>query len=93
MIARIEKEVPKNATPIEIEDALLYELNHGGIKKIYHRNEIELTTELDGKCGSCEYFRPVEKLCGSRCYGNCEAGHASGARTRKACKDYKKGEA
>ena len=89
MIARIEKEVPKNATPIEIEDALLYELNHGRIKKILHREEMERNTDLEGKCGACKYFVP--NVCGS--YGKCMNGRAMSPRTRRACKGYEKGEA
>lgn len=85
--------LPDNAPYEDIEDALIT-----ADKKGWHRQDVMTVeekmqkTSLDHKCGSCEYFVPTP-MCGSRCYGVCKALHAPGARTRRACKDYKKKEA
>lgn len=91
MLVRIEAEVPKNASELDIMDALLYKLNHNGWKKILHKHEMHRDTDLEGKCGSCKYFSPIDHL-GSSCYGKCKRGRVMGQRTRKACKGYERAE-
>ena len=86
----IEVEVPEKATSLDIEDALLYKVNHNDWRKVIHRNEKEDTTDLEGKCGSCRHFRPIENMSGFSCYGKCARGCVMGQRTRRACKRYEK---
>ena len=86
----IEVEVPEKASPLDIEDALLYKVNHNDWRKIIHRGEKEDTTDLEGKCGSCKHFRPIENMSGFSCYGKCARGCVTGQRTRRACKRYEK---
>lgn len=90
MKVTVEAEVRMNATPIEIMDALYNEVNHERWKKHIHRIEQIGETDLEGKCGSCRYFEPMDYFCGSKCYGRCEEGHPYGKRTRKACQEYER---
>lgn len=91
MKVTVEAEVKMNATPIEIMDALLYEVNHERWKKRIHRDEQTRETNLEGKCGSCRHFVTVEYF-GSKCEGKCKAGHPYGRRARKACREYEERE-
>lgn len=85
-------ELPDDATYEDIVDALITADRKGWKRQdVMTVKEKMEKTNLDHKCGSCIYFQP-RPYCGSECYGNCIAGKAWGARTRKACKDYKKKE-
>lgn len=83
----IEVEVPENASPIEKEDAMLHAINHNLWREVHHRDELHRDVTLDGKCGSCKHFKPME-IGGSKCYGKCEMGRVMGQRTRPACLAY-----
>jgi len=65
-------------------------VNHNDWRKVIHRGEKEDTTDLEGKCGSCRHFRPIENMSGFSCYGKCARGCVMGQRTRRACKRYEK---
>lgn len=84
--------LPDTASYEDIEDAKITADRKGWKRQDVMTVEEKIKkTSLDHKCGSCEYFVPTP-MCGSRCYGICKAFHAEGARTRRACKDYKKKE-
>ena len=89
MLVRIEAEVSKNASDIDIMDKLLYELNHNGWKKVIHKHEMHKDTNLEGKCGSCAFFQPIDAFRTS-CYGKCGKSRVMGQRTRRACKRYER---
>lgn len=76
--ARVE--VPENALPIDIEDAKL----HAEWEEVHE-------TDLDGKCGSCKWFKPFKNE-SLQYHGLCEAGRVWGARTRPKCKGYERKE-
>ena len=83
-------ELPDNATYEQIEDAKITADRNGWERKdVLTLEERKARTNLANKCGSCVYFKPEALMCGSSCYGSCKAGHTYGARTRRACNDYK----
>lgn len=80
-------ELPDNANYEDIEDAKIT-ADRKGWKREYTTSQQErLKTDLDGKCGSCKYFKPFENE-SLKFHGECEAGRVWGARTRPKCKGY-----
>lgn len=88
MEVSVKVEIPEKASPYEIQNALLFKVYNEEWTKTIHRGEKEDTTDLEGKCGSCKHFRPIESMKGFSCYGKCTNGRAMGQRTKKACKGY-----
>lgn len=86
----------KDRTPSSIRDAIAYASRHDELWKVRLTKEevremITSRTNLDGKCGSCEYFELFGRpYCGSNLYGECKKGHTCGARSRRACKEYER---
>jgi succinate dehydrogenase/fumarate reductase-like Fe-S protein len=81
-----EVELPDNASPSEVLDAMAYaSRNEQGWKKIYSLSTRMEHTCLEGKCGSCNNFH---LWWDSKVNGVCGANHPWGPRTRPACKDY-----
>ena len=86
----------KDRTPSSVLDAIAYasrheEVWHVRLSKQEQREEMKKNTDLNNKCGSCEFFKPFNRWHGgSWCYGECTKGHVCGARSRRACKEYER---
>ena len=86
----------KDRTPSSIQDAIAYACRHDELWRVRlsmqeRREQMKKNTDLTGKCGSCIHFKEFGYLyAGSTCYGECDAGHVCGARSRRACKEYER---
>ena len=85
---RAEIEVPEGACWQTIEDAKL----RATWQKVVTLDDRMRKTNLDGKCGSCKYFKPKTFLISkTKCYGDCLKGRAGNRqRSCKACKRYER---
>lgn len=80
---------------LTVLDAIEYAYRHEELWRIRENKEEQRErrmrdTSLVNKCGSCVFFKPVDKMCGSSCYGECLKGRVCGARTRRACTKYER---
>jgi len=74
--------VPNNADLAAIQDAIL----SAKWREVFTREDLMEKTNLEGKCGSCKYF----KRDGSKAYGYCGKGLNYRQRSTKACKKYER---
>jgi len=83
---KAEIEVPDSATWAELEEAKI----KAEWKEVVSQKERMKLTCLEGKCGSCKFFK-VYKDVRFGCYGDCLKGHA-GYRQRSTpkCKEYER---
>lgn len=80
-----EIELPDDASEITILDAIASAARDDSKWKRKYKK----VTDLTNKCGSCKHFCPYrEDQAFTSSHGTCNKGHAWGARTRPACKDY-----
>lgn len=86
-----EIELPDNADHYVKADARVRAARDESVwREIRDKKALMKNTNLDGKCGTCIYFHPIERICGSCCYGSCEKGLAIRQRSVKGCKRYTK---
>ena len=84
-----EIELPENADFKTKLDAMAEASRNESLwREVRTKHELKKYTDLSGKCGSCKYFKQIERLCGATCYGKCEKGLSIRQRTVKACKRY-----
>lgn len=87
-----------DASPITKLDAIAHASRHEELWRVVKSREeiyeeICRHTNLEGKCGSCRFFKPAKKYGKPLCRGICRQGRACRDRTKKACKLYeRKGE-
>lgn len=88
MKLRAEIEVPENSSWQTIEDAKL----KAPWRKVVSVDDRMRKTNLEGKCGTCKYFKPITlALSTSKCYGDCLNGRKGyKQRTCKGCKAYER---
>ena len=84
---RAEIEVPDNATWQDIEDAKI----KAQWRRVYTREEQMARTNLDNKCGSCEYFNKDAGIKGTA-YGKCMLKESLKERSMRAMSCYKRRE-
>lgn len=90
MKLKCEIEIPDNADVRTRLDAIANASRHEELwREVHSKDELKSRTDLANKCGSCVYYRPIERLCGTVCYGKCEMGLQIRPRTTKACKRYR----
>lgn len=85
-----EIEIPDNADARTRLDAIANASRHEELwREVRSKDELKKRTDLTNKCGSCEHFRPIQRICGTTCYGKCDMGLSVRQRSTKACKRYR----
>lgn len=88
-----EIELPDHPTHTQKLDAMVRASKDQSLwRAVQSKEELKKRTNLDGKCGTCKFFHPIERLLGSTCYGRCDKGLAVRQRSVKACHRYVKEE-
>lgn len=89
-------EVPvKDSSASSRRDAIAYANRHEELWKIKEnrsekRKRMMARTNLEGRCGSCRFFKYITVDGENSCYGNCSKGRVTRPRTTKACKEYER---
>lgn len=90
MKLKCEIEIPDNADARTKLDAIANASRHEELwREVRTKDELKKRTDLTNKCGSCQYFRPIQRICGATCYGKCDMGLNIRQRSTKACKRYR----
>lgn len=85
---RCEFEIPDGDFKAKLDAMANAGRNENMWREIHSKQEFMHLTSLKGKCGSCKYFQPIERICGGKSYGNCEKGYVTRPRTSPICKSF-----